>query len=111
MAYYDPDSFLGNGAFLGMEPDALSTAYARATGGRQSVAANNNGGGFRGIAQPPTGRRTARARTTKPRANPGAFFGLAGNALSQYGEQSTPLSGGFAALNILNEQPANPATA
>ncbi|QBZ80978.1 hypothetical protein pclt_cds_379 [Pandoravirus celtis] len=110
MAYYDPDSFLGNDAFLGMEPDALPTAYARAPNDRQ-LATANNGRGFQGLAQPPTRRRTARARTTNPRTNAGAFFGLAGNALSPYEEQSAPLSGGFAALNILNEQPANPATA
>lgn len=95
MAYYDPDHF-DSGASFGMEPDALATAYARATPGGQ----------FQGIAQPPSRRRTTRARAAAdPRANAGAFFGLAGNALPQ---QRQALSGGFAALRILNEQQANP---
>ncbi|AGO84063.1 hypothetical protein psal_cds_382 [Pandoravirus salinus] len=109
MAYYDPDSFLGNGAFLGMEPGAFPAAYARAPNDRQPPA-GNNGGRFRGIAQPPTKGRTARARTVNSRASPGAFFDPAGDALPQYEEQPERLSGGFRKLVILGEQPADPAT-
>lgn len=94
MAYYDPNRF-DNGASFGMEPDALATAYARATPTGQ----------FQGIAQPASRRRPTRARAADPHTNAGAFFGLAGNALPQ---QRQALSGGFAALRILNEQQANP---
>lgn len=93
MAYYNPDRF-DNGASFGMEPDALATAYARATPTGQ----------FQGIAQPASRRRATRARAIDPHANAGAFFGL--NGLAQ--QRQAP-SGGFAALRILNEQQANPA--
>nr|UDO47651.1 hypothetical protein [Pandoravirus massiliensis] len=96
------DDAFGGGA-LAAEPDALTAAYARALGAQGPV--NQPGGGFRGMVAP-TRRRAA------TRDEP---MGLGAPAASRRrGASKRPdpsaLSGGFAALNILNEQMANPAS-
>lgn len=102
--YYD------NGAAFGMEPDALATAYARAVAAESVQQPRSGGAGsFRGMAQAPRRRAAPRARSTDgaAAANDGPFGG-APRRRTQATRAASPLTGGFAALRILNEQTANP---
>ncbi|AVK76986.1 hypothetical protein pmac_cds_298 [Pandoravirus macleodensis] len=98
------------GAALGMEPDALAAAYARALGVQPPVSrSSSSGGGFRGIAAPP--RRRAAAKTNAPAfaAVPASAPRASRRSTSKRPDPSA-LRGVFAVMPILNEQPANAAS-
>ncbi|AVK75927.1 hypothetical protein pneo_cds_320 [Pandoravirus neocaledonia] len=102
------DAFAG--AALGMEPDALAAAYARALGAHGPISRrSNDAGGFRGIAAPPRRRATMSTGTavnnSAPVSAPRATRRTAAKRVD-----ASALQGGFAALHILNEQPANAAS-
>lgn len=97
------------GAALGMEPDALAAAYARALGVQPPASRSDSGGGFRGIAAPPRRRAAAKVNAPAFAAVPVSAPRASRRSTSKRPDPST-LHGGFAALHILNEQPANAAS-
>lgn len=103
----EDDAF--GGAALSMEPDALAAAYARALGAQGPVSRRpNDTGGFRGIAAPPRRRAVARADVAAGGAPVSAPRATRRSAPKR--PDASALRGGFAALRILNEQPANAAS-